>query len=328
MPREFMKVLIAPDPAHTGCHITNDLGSLAGKILVSKRGNCSFLEKATNASVANASALVIVNNGSDLFQIPAGYATGSSHDESLGVPQALPVIMIKGHAMKALQFGGQFVEARMIPLKCPPGESTCKAVLPEEEENHIPYEVDSGFLEFGSKKLEFVSGTWGGILPSGMHRLVLAEPRDACSSLTNTAEAKGAIIVSWRGACGFGDKTLHAQEAGAVAVVIVDRPNSVLLRIGVTQEQAIEIGIPGIMISHKSGEAILNDMPSVASISPLEGMSKSWLELAVTQWPKEDSAFDVMLHQLKQRNAGSTERLSWLAEERKRRYAAEERNEL
>lgn len=327
MPREPMKLFIAGDPAHTGCSIPSNTGSLIGKVLVAHRGNCSFLEKATNASAANASALVIVNNGSDLFQIPAGYATGSSHDESTGVPQDLPVIMIKGHAMKALQLGGGEIEARMIPLRCPSGESTCTAVLPEEQEQYIPYEIDSGFLEFRLSKLEFVSGTWGGILPYGTHRVTVAYPRDACSPLTNAADANGAFVISWRGACGFGDKVLHAQQAGAVAVVIVDRPDSALLRIGVTQEQALEIGIPGMMISHKSGEIVLREMPSVASISPLGGMSKFWLELAVVQWPKEESAFDVMLHQLKQRNAGSTERLNWLTEERNRRHTKKQNSD-
>jgi hypothetical protein len=69
-------------------------------------------------------------------------------------------------------------------------------------------------------------------------RLVKAEPSDACSGLTPLSEdLKGAIIVATRGACGFGDKALYAQQAGASAVVIIDRPGSALLRIGATHDQ-------------------------------------------------------------------------------------------
>jgi len=67
---------------------------------------------------------------------------------------------------------------------------------------------------------------------------VKAEPSDACSSLAPLSDnLKGAIVVASRGACGFGDKAFNAQQAGASAVVIIDRPGSALLRIGATHEQ-------------------------------------------------------------------------------------------
>lgn len=74
-------------------------------------------------------------------------------------------------------------------------------------------------------------------------RVVKAEPLDACSGLALLpGDLRGAIVVATRGACGFGDKALHAQRAGASAVVIVDRPGSALLRIGATHGQVGPLG--------------------------------------------------------------------------------------
>lgn len=66
-------------------------------MLFATRGGCSFLDKAMNASTADASALIIANNGSNLFHIAAGYATGSDFVEDTDVPQNLPMVRMKAH---------------------------------------------------------------------------------------------------------------------------------------------------------------------------------------------------------------------------------------
>jgi hypothetical protein len=76
-------------------------------------------------------------------------------------------------------------------------------------------------------------------------RVVKAEPLDACSGLARLPnELQGAVVVALRGACGFGDKALNAQRAGASAVVFVDRPGSALLRIGATHDQVRSLWAP------------------------------------------------------------------------------------
>ncbi len=44
-----------------------------------------------------------------------------------------------------------------------------------------------------------------------------------CFPLTNGADVDGKIAVVWRGTCQFGQKALNAWEAGAIAVIIVNR---------------------------------------------------------------------------------------------------------
>lgn len=76
--------------------------------------------------------------------------------------------MVKRHAMLALQWGvaNYSVRGRMVPLRCPSGDTACTPILPEE--SAIDLEVDSGYLGLpGGRRVEFLSGTWGGILPEG-----------------------------------------------------------------------------------------------------------------------------------------------------------------
>lgn len=69
---------------------------MSGFVAIGVRGNCSFLDKATNASASNASGILVINNDSTLFHIAAGYATGASVTNDTGsgvqIPSSLPVV--------------------------------------------------------------------------------------------------------------------------------------------------------------------------------------------------------------------------------------------
>mmetsp|Transcript_50169 Transcript_50169/g.64305 ORF Transcript_50169/g.64305 Transcript_50169/m.64305 type:complete len:92 (-) Transcript_50169:354-629(-) len=80
-------------------------------------------------------------------------------------------------------------------------------------------------------------GTWGGILPEGPKRVVVAEPYHACSPLTNAEDAKDSIVLTERGRCGFGDKALNVQAAGGSVLMVADHKDTALLRMGAVQEQ-------------------------------------------------------------------------------------------
>jgi hypothetical protein len=75
-----------------------------------------------------------------------------------------------------------------------------------------------------------------------------------------------------------------------------------------------QLGIPGLLLSHGSGSALLES--SFAALTPHPGMSTDWLDLAITQWPPKVEPFDVLMRQFKQRNAHSAERLAWLEAKR------------
>jgi PKD repeat protein len=75
-------------------------------------------------------------------------------------------------------------------------------------------------------------GTPPGLIdPPISGNLVLAEPADGCTPLTNAAEIEGNIALIDRGVCYFGEKALYSHSAGAIATIIVndraaDAPNN------------------------------------------------------------------------------------------------------
>lgn len=84
-------------------------------------------------------------------------------------------------------------------------------------------------------------------------RLVYAEPNLACDDLSNAAALRGNVALIDRGSCFFVDKILHAQAAGAVAVVMVNNLDSAPIAMG---GESAGIRIPGVMIS-KADAALL-----------------------------------------------------------------------
>jgi hypothetical protein len=265
---------------------------------------------------------VIINNATDIFQIAAGYATGSTvlPSDSTGVPKDLPVIMVKSHALALFEVGAPLgIEGQIVPLKCVPSEGDCYPILPEERDLK---EVDSGYLHVaGLEPVEFLSGTWGAILPEAPLRIVLADPANACAPLTNVLDARGALVLVNRGGCGFGEKALAVQGAKGGAMAVVDKAGSVLMRMGATNEQMATVGLAGMMVSYLTGQKLIARAGSLASIAPHPGMSALWLELLELSKPLPPSELEVLVHQLLERNAGSPERLAWIENKR-----ASERN--
>jgi photosystem II stability/assembly factor-like uncharacterized protein len=76
---------------------------------------------------------------------------------------------------------------------------------------------------------------------------------DGCTAFTNGASVSGKIALIKRGSCPFVDKVLGAQNAGAIAVIMVNNVDGTPITMGGTNTS---ITIPSIMIS-KSDGAIL-----------------------------------------------------------------------
>ena len=78
-------------------------------------------------------------------------------------------------------------------------------------------------------------------------------PTLGCNALTNTAALNGKIALIRRGTCTFATKILNAQNAGAIAVIIMNNvsgPNSAIVGTGTT------ISIPSVMISQADGNLL------------------------------------------------------------------------
>jgi len=116
-----------------------------------------------------------------------------------------------------------------------------------------------------------LTGGWGGSiknLPNPINdvEVVKAAPYDACGALTNASAINGKIALIKRGDCEFGTKALNAQNAGAVAVIIVNNIPGPPVGMGAGDNGA-SVNIPVIMISDVDGAAIDAQLGNSVKIS-------------------------------------------------------------
>ena len=82
---------------------------------------------------------------------------------------------------------------------------------------------------------------------------------DGCDPLTNTAAINNKIAVFRRGSCNFTEKVKAAQEAGALAVIIVNTVDDPIFQMG---GEDSTITIPSILISKNDGDPIIDALIS------------------------------------------------------------------
>ncbi len=87
---------------------------------------------------------------------------------------------------------------------------------------------------------------------------------DACDNIINASELLGKIAVLRRGSCGFAIKIQKAQEAGAIAVIIVNDNLGDPITMGGGGE---DITIPAVMIYKLDGEAIITSLENGNTIN-------------------------------------------------------------
>ncbi|GAB5417173.1 MAG: hypothetical protein Crog4KO_20390 [Crocinitomicaceae bacterium] len=81
--------------------------------------------------------------------------------------------------------------------------------------------------------------------------------QEGCNPLTN--DLTGKIAVIYRNTCNFTTKLLNAQNAGAVAAIIVNREDALLGMLGDAVE-GIQVTIPAVFISNIDGQALITEM--------------------------------------------------------------------
>lgn len=85
----------------------------------------------------------------------------------------------------------------------------------------------------------------------------LTDFNDACDALTNSPQINGSIAVIRRGICEFGFKVLAAENAGAIAVIVVNNEPGATVTMG-PGDVGDQVSIPSIMVNQADGEAIIN----------------------------------------------------------------------
>lgn len=91
----------------------------------------------------------------------------------------------------------------------------------------------------------------------------------ACESIVNQAEVAGNIAVIYRGSCTFGQKALNAQEAGALAVLLISNGDDLNINMQ-GGDFGPQVTIPVAMISQSSG-AVIRPVVDVEPVSAFIG---------------------------------------------------------
>jgi len=127
--------------------------------------------------------------------------------------------------------------------------------------------IEGGVAEFGPA----ITGTPVPLDPAELVRALDAatgddpSTTDACSALSNDMVGKIALID--RGECNFTVKTLNAQIAGALAVVIVNNQGNAVINMSGTQTLII---IPSIFIGQGNGDLIKAELGGTVAASIAE----------------------------------------------------------
>ena len=123
----------------------------------------------------------------------------------------------------------------------------------------IPGGVPAFFVPFtltSGETLEYFAA-YSGISPPLEEAIegevVLAEPFDACTALTSDLTGKIALIT--RGACAFTDKLNFADDAGAIAAIVVNSVEGAPIVMGGT-----DVELRGAMISLADGTELLSEL--------------------------------------------------------------------
>jgi subtilisin-like proprotein convertase family protein len=131
-----------------------------------------------------------------------------------------------------------------------------------------------GVTLFGNETIEVnnpaaVAGTYIASVPAGFGPgisslglsgiAVLADDGSAdatfCDPAINAAALNGNIALVFRGSCNFATKVQNAQDAGAIAVIVINNQSPGVIPMGGT---ASGINIPAVMISNVDGTNLLN----------------------------------------------------------------------
>ncbi len=89
-------------------------------------------------------------------------------------------------------------------------------------------------------------------------------PIEACSPAVNGSALNGKIAVIRRGNCNFTVKVQNAENAGAVAVIMVNNVGGAPITMGGTDPG---IGIPSLMVSMADGEALITKIQNGSTVN-------------------------------------------------------------
>ena len=311
---------------------------LTGKVVIIRRGTCTFLEKAQHALQAKASAVIAVNTVDGLESPSSGLGIDKTvtYDMVKPIDDKLSIVAVANTSWAKFQHTvenakGSPVYLHIVPLRC---GSTCAPVIAEEQ--GLQSEVSSGNMRLKTsqgevRSFEFLTSTFGGRLPKQPFSVVVASVRNACSAMEPiqpTTSAIVAILVE-RGECHFDTKALNVQRAGGQLMIVVDPDDGPLQRLGGSFPESGYVGIPSVMTSMTAGAFMMSALALSAGAVDADtprwvtgemtfakdnaGFEK-WIEVADKEWAEDMDRHLMQIETLQQKfaQASSPEIVSWL----------------
>lgn len=324
-------------PNGDGCEIPTGLDTnFTNCLYIVRRGSCSFLQKAQNAKIMNTSGIIIINNEDRLEALSSGVGVLPNITEDDIKPlKDFPVLSTPNITMSKLVFSllaapNNRLNAYTVPLKCGTG-GRCEAVTPDEKA--LPMEVSWGRMTVWAgeraETFDFMTSTFGGVLTRERVCVVAAAPEDGCSGVEVDLAGRecphGFALVAQRGVCSFDAKALVAETAEARFLVVLDKGEDALQRIGGQEPLMGRVGIPSVIVTSAAGKVIKDWLASGQEVtmelqpSAESVVSDIWIELAYTEWAQGEEQLLVQINSLihKYRSlkidlGGESEIIKWL----------------
>lgn len=91
-----------------------------------------------------------------------------------------------------------------------------------------------------------------------------ANPNEGCNALINGAAVNGDIAIIYRGNCNFTDKVKNAENAGAIAVVMVNNIGGPPITMGGDTQT---LTIPAVMVSKADGQLMVDQLGTGVNVT-------------------------------------------------------------
>mmetsp|Transcript_3610 Transcript_3610/g.5249 ORF Transcript_3610/g.5249 Transcript_3610/m.5249 type:complete len:358 (+) Transcript_3610:306-1379(+) len=235
--------------------LTHDTTPIA---IVTKRGFCSFGQKAVNAKNAGAESVIFINTLPGNFHVPAP----SVQDIEISIS----MINSKDGSLliEALQ-KENYRNGLIVPYLCD-ALNDCGVLVPDHDDwisNLQRYEgtlvvKKSSNSNVFTDSFSFLQAEFGySISSKEAWDIVLAEPLDACNPLNNSNEVSNKAVLVSRGSCEFGTKASVLTYAGAGMMVLVNNSTDIF-RMGVEpRDRAYNFDLSAIQIGSDAGETLM-----------------------------------------------------------------------
>ena len=278
--------IVLADPIHACGPLKNP--NVTGAIVIAKRGRCTFVDKASNVSTANASVLLIGNLKEEIFRVSAGYAVGDK-PLNISLPSNITVALVKASAFRILKRAVSFVSsttpaAQMIPLLCGEGRSVCEPATDADKAYLESHAMDSGhvIIQSTGERFEYVSAAFGGVLPLGPINVTTVSPSHACGMIPagplrwayyatmgaawdyfrgnglsrGGTHVAGTLALVDRGLCPLGQKALNVQAARAGGLIVASESEVPIQPFGATSQVSLQLEMPAIMVTYQAGQRL------------------------------------------------------------------------